>query len=415
MLTRYLVLAAALASSAAVSAQTATTKLDAVSGVPEIDKTTQTEDVRFHNDGEDRMTVPVRLSGAGPYQFLVDTGADRSAVSREIVASLKLPSAGGAELHSLSGVSTIGTARLTNVALTRTPERSVDAAVLDGAYMGADGIVGVDLLRSQRVQFDFEKQTMSIVPSEAPDFAQGAGHHRGPRKRKNGRLVVADATANGERLTVVLDTGSQVSIGNRRCAARLNRGDLVSIEKRVELKSVTGRRSPAITCSCASSRSAASCPQQPRGRLHRRAYFKQLEARREAGAAARHERHRAFKRVSIDFANRKFRVVLPEHSELDTQVASAGFAKAATAVYGRCRGRFDRYNHSLVRRADPASLSQPVPGRCRKIARAARLAISSEPAWAGQVRRRGRGDRDRRHDSAGADPACWQQSRNDRL
>ncbi len=32
---------------------------------------------------------------------------------------------------------------------------------------------------------------------------------------------------------------------------------------------------------------------------------------------------RAFKRVSIDFANRKFRVVLPEHSELDTQVASA--------------------------------------------------------------------------------------------
>ena len=32
---------------------------------------------------------------------------------------------------------------------------------------------------------------------------------------------------------------------------------------------------------------------------------------------------RAFKKVSIDFANRKFRVVLPEHSELDTQVASA--------------------------------------------------------------------------------------------
>jgi hypothetical protein len=33
---------------------------------------------------------------------------------------------------------------------------------------------------------------------------------------------------------------------------------------------------------------------------------------------------RAFKKVSIDFANRKFRVVLPEHSEIQTQIALAG-------------------------------------------------------------------------------------------
>jgi hypothetical protein len=33
---------------------------------------------------------------------------------------------------------------------------------------------------------------------------------------------------------------------------------------------------------------------------------------------------RAFKKVSIDFANKKFRVVMPEHSQLETQVASRG-------------------------------------------------------------------------------------------
>jgi len=32
---------------------------------------------------------------------------------------------------------------------------------------------------------------------------------------------------------------------------------------------------------------------------------------------------RAFKKVSIDFATRKFRVVLPEHSSLETRLASA--------------------------------------------------------------------------------------------
>jgi len=219
MTMRYLVVAAALASSAPLSAQTATTRLDTVSGVPEIDKTTQTEDVRFRNR-DDRMTVPVRLAGAGPYQFLVDTGADRTAVSRQLVAKLNLPSGGGAALHSVSGVSNVSTAKVYNLQLTRTPE-TVDAAVLDGANMGADGIVGVDLLRSQRVQFDFEKQTMSIVPSATPDFNDERGTIVVRAKRKNGRLVVTDAVANDEPLTVVLDTGSQVSIGNRALRRRL--------------------------------------------------------------------------------------------------------------------------------------------------------------------------------------------------
>ena len=73
-----------LAYGTALSAQPAVTKLDAVAGIPPVDKVTQTEDVRFKNDLADRMTVPVKLSGSGPYRFLVDTGADRTAISRQL-------------------------------------------------------------------------------------------------------------------------------------------------------------------------------------------------------------------------------------------------------------------------------------------------------------------------------------------
>ena len=52
MIRQCLVLAAAPAGSNAALAQTATTKLDAVAGVPEIDKSTQTQDVQFRN-GQD--------------------------------------------------------------------------------------------------------------------------------------------------------------------------------------------------------------------------------------------------------------------------------------------------------------------------------------------------------------------------
>jgi predicted aspartyl protease len=325
MIRRGLVLAAALATSGAALAQTTTTtRLEAVSGVPEIDKTTQTEDVRFRNDFQDRMTVPVRLSGAGPYRFLVDTGADRTAISRELVAKLKLESAGEAELHSVSGVSTIATARIHNLALTRTPETSVDAAVLESANIGADGIVGVDLLRSQRVQFDFEKQTMSIVPSATPDFSTEPGTIVVRARRKNGRLVVTDAVANGASLTVVLDTGSQVSIGNPALRRRLLGNNLVDVDRSVELESVTGDKiigdymivreimigGIGLTNLAVVFTDAHT--------------FKQLGLDKRPALLLGMNAIRAFKKVSIDFANRKFRVVLPEHSAAETQVAAVG-------------------------------------------------------------------------------------------
>jgi predicted aspartyl protease len=323
MISRFLVLAAALASSAAVSAQTATTRLDAVSGVPEIDKTTQTEDVRFRNDDEDRMTVPVRLLGSGPYQFLVDTGADRTAVSREIVARLNLPAAGGAELHSVAGVSSVKTARVRELQLTRKSE-SIDAAVLDSANMGADGIVGVDVLASQRVQFDFEKQTMSIVPSETPDFSYEPGTIVVKAKRKNGRLVVTDAVANGERLTIVLDTGSQISIGNLALRRRLLGRNLVDADRSVQLESVTGEK---ITGDYMFVRelTIGGIGLTNLAVVFTDAHtFKQLGLEKRPALLLGMNAIRAFKKVSIDFASRKFRVVLPERSEVATRVASVG-------------------------------------------------------------------------------------------
>jgi predicted aspartyl protease len=321
MTMRYLVVAAALASSAPLSAQTATTRLDTVSGVPEIDKTTQTEDVRFRNR-DDRMTVPVRLAGAGPYQFLVDTGADRTAVSRQLVAKLNLPSGGGAALHSVSGVSNVSTAKVYNLQLTRTPE-TVDAAVLDGANMGADGIVGVDLLRSQRVQFDFEKQTMSIVPSATPDFNDERGTIVVRAKRKNGRLVVTDAVANDEPLTVVLDTGSQVSIGNRALRRRLLGDNLVNINQSVELESVTGQKIVGdymfikqLTIGGVGLTNLAVVFTDAHT-------FKQLGLDKRPALLLGMNAIRAFKKVSIDFASKKLRVVLPEHSALDVRLADA--------------------------------------------------------------------------------------------
>jgi predicted aspartyl protease len=309
--------------STAALAQPAPVKLDAQAGVPAIDGNTQAEEVRFTNERDDRLTVPVKLGGRGPFRFLVDTGADRTAVSRELAGTLGLTKGEDASLHSVTGVSTVSTADLPDLELTRKPVKIVDAAVLESAAMGADGIIGVDSLRSKRVQYDFETQTLSIVPSAVQDFRDEPGTIVVRAARRNGRLVVTDAAANGHSLTVVIDTGAQLSIGNEALREKLVGRGLFDPLQKVELQSVTGAmisgdymfvreleigglkiKNLAIVFADAHT-------------------FKKLKLDRKPALLLGMNAIRAFKKVSIDFASRKFRVVLPETSQLDVRFASA--------------------------------------------------------------------------------------------
>jgi predicted aspartyl protease len=322
MIRRTFVALVLLVDSGTLSAQPATTKLEAVSGIPTIDSTTQTEDVRFKTGTDDRMTVPVRLSGYGPFRFLVDTGADRTAISSELAGRLGLQRGDTATVHTIDGASSVPTATVPNLVLTRKPVKVADAPLLESANMGADGILGVDSLRSQRVMFDFEANTMSIVPSAIPDFKDEAGTIVVQAMRRNGRLVVTDAAVNGHTVTVVIDTGAQISIGNEALRQQLLKRNLMDPSEKVQLQSVTGAfmtgdytfvrdieigglnlKNLAIVFADAHT-------------------FKELKLDRKPALLLGMNAIRAFKKVSIDFARSKFRVVLPETSQADYRLAS---------------------------------------------------------------------------------------------
>ena len=320
MARRSILFAAAMMCGTGLSAQNVT-RLDAVSGVPEIDKTTQTQDVQFRDARGDRMTVPVRLGGVGPYQFLVDTGADRSAVSSALAARLALAPASSVELHSSTGVKTVSTAKVPSLEFTRPANKLIEAAVLDSANMGADGIVGADVLRSQRVQFDFEKKTMSIVPSVLSDFRDEPGTIVVEARRKNGRLILTDAIANGQAVTVVLDTGSEVCIGNEALRRRLLGRNLVDAREKVDLQSVTGDTISGDYMFVRKLQIGGITLENLAVVFVDAHTFKQLKLDKTPSLLLGMNAFRAFKKVSIDFANRKFRVVVPERSEIETRLA----------------------------------------------------------------------------------------------
>jgi predicted aspartyl protease len=302
---------------------TAPAVISAQSATPAIDSKTQTQDIHFKNERDDRMTVPVRLSGAGPFRFLVDTGADRTAISRELAGRLGLAAGETASLHSVTGVSTVSTAMIPDLQLTRKPLKGIDAPLLDSENMGADGIIGVDALRSQSVLFDFDKDLLSIVPSASSDFRDEPNVIVVQAVRRNGRLVFTDAVANGHSLTVVIDTGAQISIGNQALKAQLVGRGLVDPAQKVQLQSVTGDfingdymfvRDLEIGGVALKNLAIVFADAHT---------FKELKLEDRPALLLGMNAIRAFKKVSIDFANRKFRVVLPESSELDVRLASA--------------------------------------------------------------------------------------------
>jgi predicted aspartyl protease len=316
-----MILAAALGAGSPALAQTTTTELKAVSGAEAIDKTTITEDIRFKSEGYERMTVPVLLSGTGPYRFLVDTGADRTAISRQLASRLKLSAGESVALHSATGVSSVTTAKVPSIQLTRKSQKIANAPLLDSMNMGADGILGTDSLASQRVVFDFASQTMSIVPSSAPDFHDEPGTVVVEARRRNGRLIVTDANANGRRVTVVLDTGSQVTIGNEALRRSLQKGDLLNDTQPVEIMSVTGEklmgeymflRRLEIGGVTLEKLAVVFAPAHT---------FHQLKLDEKPALLLGMNAIRAFKKVSIDFANKRFRVILRQTSELQTEMA----------------------------------------------------------------------------------------------
>jgi predicted aspartyl protease len=325
----------ALVIASVAAAEVPLTRMETVSGTAGMDKTTQTEDVRFRDEGYERMTVPVSVEGTGPYRFLVDTGADRTAVSSEIVNRLRLAPGNSASLHSISGVSEVATAMVPRLQLTRKPVRVVDAPVLERSNMGADGILGVDSLRSQRIVFDFEEQTMSVVPSAARELHDDPGAIVIEAARRNGRLVVTEANINGRPLTVVLDTGSQVSVGNAALRRQLLGRKTPRNVQTVELQSVTGDKLSGEYTFIRDLKLGGITLSNLAVVFADAHTFKQLKLDDRPALLLGMNAMRAFKKVSIDFANRKFRVLLPEHSELDIQLASGRFRAGSRPPIGR--------------------------------------------------------------------------------
>ena len=293
-------------------------RYDSVSTPGPVDGETQSQTAGLRKDAYDRMTVQVKVGGRGPYNFLVDTGADRTVVSSQIARSLGLSASRPVQLFTISGDERVQTVALGRIEFGQKTIHGVNAAVLERSNLGADGILGIDSLRSERVTFDFPKKMMTIVPStDAEQRSRSRDTVVVTGKLKAGRLILTNASAYRRPISVVIDTGSDASIGNPALRRRLANSGLLHTIGPVSLLSVTGQTITGDLMTLDEFNVGGIVIHKMLIAFVDAPIFRTLKLDDRPSLLLGMDTIRAFDRVSIDFANRKFRVVLPQKSSIE--------------------------------------------------------------------------------------------------
>lgn len=275
-------------------------------------QTAETLDYRVAADT--RMTVPVNIGNRGPYHFVVDTGSERTVISSELARALGLGPGEDVMVSSMTEVSLVSTVIVPTLRVGQRTMDGIQAPALARADLGAAGILGVDTLQTQRVVFDFGRREMTIMPSRRVDPRWPEGEIVITARSRFGRLMLIDADVDGQRVYVIVDTGAQITVGNTALRRALERRHRLGPTAPVQLVSVTGGQFSAdYTLARRIRIGGANIVNLPVA-FAEADPFRQLELTDRPAILLGMDALRLFDRVSVDFANRRVRLLLPDSS-----------------------------------------------------------------------------------------------------
>ncbi len=189
------------------------------------DQSSPSEEVRLLQNLLTRMGVEVRLEGDSPRLFFIDTGAEASAVSVELAQSLGLPPGPSVNVHGVTAAEITPTVRVARIDIGRQSFTDLTLPVFPRSLLGADGLLGLDLLSRFRLTLDMSARRVTLSQSGSRDApvlrdAQASYSLRQRevvvtgRRGQSGQLILTRVEADGVDVSAFIDSGAQYSIGN---------------------------------------------------------------------------------------------------------------------------------------------------------------------------------------------------------
>lgn len=164
------------------------------------------------------ITAQVSINGQGPFTFLVDTGANRSAVSEAVAERLGLPLGPPVRVYTVVGARSRPTVVLNELRLGGRAQRDLRVPTLAMTGVSADGVLGVDWLKNRRLTFFFDENRLEIVGSAVRTPFDAELLRRTavviPARLQAGQLTIINAQMTGHPVVAMVDTGGQFTLGN---------------------------------------------------------------------------------------------------------------------------------------------------------------------------------------------------------
>ena len=256
-----------------------------------------------------RLFIDVLVNGKGPYSFLVDSGADRSVIGAGLAERLALPVDANVLVRGMAGTSRATTVFIETLSIGSSRIYGIVAPALPERYLGAQGIVGIDALTDQRLLLDFDKRTVVIQDSRQPQVRE-EGEIVVTARRRKGQLILTQASVDGDRTYAVIDTGSELTIGNSAMLRRALRGRSKPPMQTIDLVSVTGVSFTAEVTTLAELRVGGVILKNVTVAFTDAPPFELFGLEKQPALLLGTDLLKSFKRLSLDFRNRKVRFVL---------------------------------------------------------------------------------------------------------
>lgn len=162
-----------------------------------------------------RVMAPVFVNGVGPFAFVVDTGASSSVISPRVVARLKLvPDPSRAKLlRGITGSEVVATVLVESISAGEILLPKSELPVVEPrVFADADGIFGADAFARGCLYVNFANAQVSILRTACPSVGENWEVMRA--QLRFGGLPVVNARVGKTRVTAIVDTGAERSLGN---------------------------------------------------------------------------------------------------------------------------------------------------------------------------------------------------------
>jgi predicted aspartyl protease len=288
--------------------------------------------VNLGRDYDSRMTMPVQIGAGGTYDFVIDTGSQRTIVATELAQRLALPPLAPVEIVSMAGRVTVNTVQLGGLRFGEHAVEGLEALAIDRSDLGSAGLIGLDSLKDKRLTLDFKARRMDVGKSRRRTPSSDPNTIVVQARSKFGQLILVDSKIDGRKVNVILDTGAEMSVGNMALFNSLKLKKLVIPPVPTTLTAVTGIEVPAqFTVVRKLTIGSAVLENVPMVFLDA-APFEELELHDKPAMLLGMRMLRLFDMVSIDFGNRHVDFHLKQGARGDIPMQMAAAQSRAAGV-----------------------------------------------------------------------------------